>query len=230
MDNKEWSENILRKFDPSFRHRWEVFNTVVKNSLNPQTVWIDCGCGNNETISSLGQFAKTAIGIDVIEGESKNNFIKAEIRNMPLPSDYADLITLRFVVEHFKNIDENLSELNRILKTNGKIIILTTNLLSPFIFLPRLILPHSLKSKILTKTFKVNDNDVFPTYHKMNTFKFYTQNPSGLRLKEIMFISDLNYTRKFVFLILLLWHKITDNRLLRKFRTNILVILEKEIN
>ena len=120
-----------------------------------------------------------------------------------------------------------MSELNRILKTKGKIIILTTNLLSPFIFLPRLILPHSVKSKILTKIFKVNDNDVFPTYHKLNTPKFYARNPFGLRIKEIMFISDLNYTRKLVFLLLLIWHKITDNRLLKKFRTNILVILEK---
>lgn len=227
MNNKEWSEKILRKVDPSFKHRWEVYNDLIKNSINSQTVWLDCGCGDNNMVNSFGQYAKTAIGIDLIDAVNKNNFIKAKISNIPLPSNYTDLITLRFVVEHFDNAGENFSELIRILKPNGRIIILTTNLLSPIIFLPRLIFPYRLKSKILEKTFKVKDKDIFPTYHKLNTPRFYSSNPFGLRLKNITFISDLNYTRKIIFLMLLFWHKLTNSNLLRKFRTNILVVLEK---
>jgi len=228
MNNKDWSENILKKLDPSFKHRWEVFNNLVKDSLNPETIWIDCGCGDNAMVDTFGGLAKTAFGIDVVENKNKNNFIMAEINNLPLPSNFADLITLRFVVEHFKNAEENLSELKRVLKTNGKIIILTTNLFSPLIFLPRLFFPYSLKSKILKKIFKVNEEDIFPTYHKLNTFGFYSRNPLGLHLKNIMFISDLNFTRKTVFLLLLFWHKLTGIQSLKKFRTNILVVLEKE--
>jgi len=227
MNNKEWSEKILRKVDPSFKHRWEVYNDLIKNSINSQTVWLDCGCGDNNMVNSFGQCAKTAIGIDLIDAVNKNNFIKAKISNIPLPSNYTDLITLRFVVEHFDNAGENFSELIRILKPNGRIIILTTNLLSPIIFLPRLIFPYRLKSKILEKTFKVKDKDIFPTYHKLNTPRFYSSNPFGLRLKNITFISDLNYTRKIIFLMLLFWHMLTNSKLLRKFRTNLLVVLEK---
>lgn len=227
MNNKKWSDNILKKIDPSFRHRWDVYNDIIVSSLDSQTVWVDCGCGNNEMVNTYGEKAKIAIGIDIIDNEIKNNFIKADIKNLPLPSDFANLVTLRFVVEHFKNVEENFLELKRILKPNGQIIILTTNLLSPLIFLPRLLLPYSIKSKILEKTFKVREIEIFPTYHKLNTPKFYIRNPFGLQMKKCLFISDLNYTRKFIFLLLLGWHMLTKIKLFKKFRTNILVILEK---
>ncbi|MDR3626939.1 MAG: methyltransferase domain-containing protein, partial [Ignavibacteriaceae bacterium] len=154
--------------------------------------------------------------------------IKSDIRNFPFPSGYADLISLRFVVEHFKCPDEYIPELKRVLKGGGEIIILTTNLLSPFIFLPRLILPYSLKQKILTKLFKVKNDDVFPTYHKLNSPAKFDKLKNDFIVKEIKFISDLNYIRKWMFLILLLWHKMTGLKMLNKLRTNILVILEKK--
>ncbi len=88
--------------------------------------------------------------IDIPDNE---NFIKADIGNLPFDSEYADLITLRFVVEHFQDQNKYLSELTRVLKKGGKIIILTTNLLSPLIFIPKFLLPYSIKSRILTKTF-----------------------------------------------------------------------------
>jgi SAM-dependent methyltransferase len=227
MNNKEWSERILNKVDKSFNHRWEIYNRLLIESLTAETIWVDCGCGNNEVVEALGEKVKTAVGIDILNNKNKNNFIRAEVGKLPIRSEIADLITLRFVVEHFKNVEENMSELTRILKKNGKIIILTTNLLSPLIFFPRMILPHSLKSKILAKTFKVNDTDLFPTYHKLNTPYFYNRNRFGLYSKLIVYISDLNYTRRWVFILLLTWHYLTNIKFLRKFRSNILVVLEK---
>jgi ubiquinone/menaquinone biosynthesis C-methylase UbiE len=229
MGNLAWSQKILAKFDPSFQPRWEVYNKVIKNSLNSEKVWIDCGCGKNETVEIFGILAKQATGVDITkEVEFKKNFIKADIRKLPFPSGYADLASLRFVVEHFKNPDEYLSELKRVLKTGGRIVIITTNLLSPFIFLPKIILPYPLKQKILTKLFKVKDDDVFPTYHRLNSpAKFYNLK-NDFTVREMLFISDLNSTRKWLFFILLFWHKLTEITTLNKFRTNILVILEKK--
>ena len=120
-----------------------------------------------------------------------------------------------------------MNEVKRILAPGGKVLILTTNLLSPFIFIPKVILPNKIKMKILSSVFKVKDNDIFPAYHKLNTpGKFYKL--KNFKVKEFIFISDLNYTRKSVFLILLLWHLITKVSWLQKLRTNILIVLEKE--
>ena len=138
------------------------------------------------------------------------------------------MVTLRFVVEHFKNSDEYIDELFRVCKKGSRIIVLTTNIMSPLIFLPRLLLPYCLKNKILTKLFKVNDTDVFPTYHKLNSIIKFKQLNKMFTLKEMIFISDLNYTRKWIFIFLLFWHMITKPKTLNRFRTNLLVILQKK--
>lgn len=140
---------------------------------------------------------------------SKGNFIQADIKNLPLPSDYANLVTLRFVAEHFENINDYITELKRITKKEVKIIILTTNLLSSVIFLPRLLLPFSLKSKILSNLFKVKPDDVFPAYHKINTPAKFKILKNDFTVEKMIFISDLNYTRKWIFIVLLVWHIIT---------------------
>ena len=228
MDNKTWSEKILKNYDPFFKHRWEIYNEIVKDSLSSEKIWIDCGCGNNGMVQAYGKYAKKAIGTDLINLWDDENFIKADIRNLPFNSNSADLITLRFVIEHFQDQNNYLPELLRILKKGGSIIILTTNLLSPIIFIPRLLLPYSLKNKILTKLFKVKDDDVFPTYHKLNTPRKYKAMEKVLTIKKMLFISDLNYKRKWIFILLLIWHLLTKPKSLNKYRTNILVILEKK--
>jgi len=228
MDNKAWSEKILNKFDPLFKHRWDVYNDKIKSSLNEKAVWIDCGCGSNGLVEQFGKYAKKAVGVDIaVNVEFKNNYIRADIRKLPFPPGYADLITLRFVVEHFEGSGVYLNEFRRVLKPGGKIIIITTNILSPFIFIPKLILPYSIKNKILTTIFKVSDDDVFPTYHHLNSpGKFYNLN-NTFTVKELIFISDLNYTRKWMFLILFIWHKATNVKMLNRFKTNMLIVLEK---
>ena len=229
MDKQIWSEKILNKYAPQFKPRWEVYNEAVKSNLSKEKAWVDCGCGNNETIELFGNLAKQAIGVDVTDNvEFKNNFIKGDIRKLPFHSGYADLITLRFVVEHFRHSDEYLNEFKRVLKSGGEIIIITTNILSPFIFIPRMIFPHSIKNKILTKIFKVKDEDVFPTYHRLNSPGKFYKLQNDFTVKEIKFISDLNNTRKWMFLILLCWHKLTSVKILNRFRTNMLVIMEKK--
>lgn len=231
MDNKQWSEKLLSQYDPLFKHRWEIYDEILKDQLDTQKVWIDCGCGNNETVKDFIELAKVAIGVDIIDlnfaNINKSNFIKADIKQLPLPSDYADLITLRFVVEHFNKYEKYFNELARVIKKGGRIIILTTNLLCPFIIIPRLLLPYRLKNRILTGLFKVKDKEIFPTFHNMNTPNKFKKLSKTFRINKVIFISDLNYIRKWVFILYLIWHKLTAKKFLNKFRTNILVILEK---
>ena len=48
-----------------------------------------------------------------------------------------------------------------------QLIVLTTNIISPIIFIPRL-LPKAL-NRLILKIFKVSEEDVFPTYHRFNS-------------------------------------------------------------
>ena len=74
MNNKAWSEKILQKLDPDFKHRWEVYNELVVKTLNKTDVWIDCGAGDNSIIESFGYLCKTAIGIDLVDPIHKKNY------------------------------------------------------------------------------------------------------------------------------------------------------------
>jgi ubiquinone/menaquinone biosynthesis C-methylase UbiE len=154
MNNQEWSEKILNKFDPEFKHRWIVFDELLKDSLGNEIVWIDCGAGNNENVKKFDQLCKNSVGVDLINAEYKENFVKADIKLLPFKSQCANLITLRFVAEHFDSTEKYFNELSRVLIKGGKIIILTTNILCPLIFLPKLLFPYSLKSFVIKRIFK----------------------------------------------------------------------------
>ena len=228
-NNKEWADRIIRRVDPTFRHRWEAYENAVADALTPTTVWIDCGCGNNSVVRDLSHLARFAVGVDVAHpAEAVGAFVLADIRRLPFPSEFADLITLRFVVEHFSEINSYFDEVSRVLKKDGKVLILTTNALSPMIAIPRLLLPFRLKNRILTSLFRVEAEDVFRTYHKLNTPRRFKRGVGALGIQRLEFISDLNYVRKWVFMILLACHILTMPRFLQKFRMNLLAVYEKQ--
>jgi len=54
MNNKEWPEKILQKFDPAFKPRWIVYNDLLTETLNSENIWLDCGAGINCMISCFG--------------------------------------------------------------------------------------------------------------------------------------------------------------------------------
>ncbi len=226
-DNREWSERILKKIDPGFRHRWEVFNEALQENLSSRSVWIDLGCGNDLMVEEFGRFAALSVGVDIIRpGASFKRFVRADLKKLPFKNEAIDLITLRFVVEHFESREPYVAELERVLRKNGKVMILTTNLLSPLISIPRLF-PESLKTKILSKLFKVSGKDIFPAYHKLNTPEVIKAAGKNLSLLKIQCLSDLNYKRKWLFILFLGFHLITKIKFLERLRTNLFGILEK---
>jgi ubiquinone/menaquinone biosynthesis C-methylase UbiE len=226
-DNREWSERILKKIDPGFRHRWEVFNEALQENLSPRSVWIDLGCGNDLMVEEFSLLAALSVGVDIIRpGVSFKRFVRADLKKLPFKNETIDLITLRFVVEHFESREPYVAELERVLRKNGKVMILTTNLLSPLINIPRLF-PESLKIKILSKLFKVSRRDIFPAYHKLNTPEEIKTAGKNLSLLKMQCLSDLNYKRKWLFILFLGFHLLTKIKFLERLRTNLLGILEK---
>jgi len=224
-DNKKWSDKLINKIDPEFKHRWEIYNDIVLKNLTQDTVWVDCGCGNDLMIEEYGYLTKLAVGIDMLVPQvRKGEFIKADIKFLPLQTASVDLLTFRFVVEHFKCVEPYISEMERVLKNQGDIIIVTTNLLSPIIQIPRL-LPTYVKSKLISVLFKSSEKEIFPAYHKLNTKHNFQKLNQRFQIKYFTYISDLNFTRRWIFIV---FHIITKNKFLQKFRSNLMVVLQKD--
>ena len=112
------------------------------------------------------------------------------------------------------------------LNKKGKILIITTNLSSPFILLPKYLLTNRFKNLLITKLFKVRSDDVFVTYHMVNNFNAINS-IKNFKIIKLNYLSDLNTARKWIFLILLFWHFLTKPKLFNKFRTNIITVLER---
>lgn len=179
-------------------------------------------------MARFGRKAHAALGIDRIDCQDRVDapFLLADLRHIPLPSGYANLVTLRLVAEHLENIPDDFSELGRLLRPGGYLIVLTTNSTSPVIFLPRL-LPFSLKTWIIQKIFRVPGRDVFPTYHRFNTPRKMAKGLPGLILAKIRLLEGVPLEKGLLILPFWLWYSIVKHPPMRFLRSNILAVFEK---
>ncbi len=228
MKSRERADRIIKLFDKNFRHRWERYNDMLLKCLGPDVKWVDCGCGENAFVREHGHLAGSAIGIDLLEPRDKSvPFIKTSITQMPFETESVDLASFRFVIEHLPDPEADLKELQRVLRPGGRAIVITTNIINPAIAFARLF-PYKLKHRIITGLFKVDDEDVFPTYHMMNTPAAVKKGVGALKPVYIEYISDLNSTNTIIFWLYLIWHVLTRPSFMNRFRSNILCIFEKQ--
>jgi SAM-dependent methyltransferase len=192
------------------------------------SVWIDIGCGPNAYVKEFGCLAKIAVGVDILDDDSRTNaaFIRADLRKLPLATCCATLVTLRMVAEHLERVPQDFSEINRVLASGGRLIVLTTNTWSPIIFLPG-VLPYSIKKWLIGKIFNVPDDDIFPTFHKFNTPGTMARGVYDMKLSSLEFIEGVPLRRPLLTCALGFWYCVTRLPLLWRFRSNLLAIFQK---
>jgi len=224
--NESPPQKILRRIDPAFIPRWTVYKEMLISMMTPDAVWIDVGCGDNSMVHELKHRCRSAVGVDVLEPDNPEDFIKADITQLPFPDNHADIMTLRFVVEHLSSPDD-LKEVLRVLKPHGRLLFITTNLLCPFVGISRII-PYRLKKALIRNIFKVNESDIFPAFHRLNTPGAVRHAIPGFQVESIRYVSDLNSVRTAVFVLYLLWHIVTMPSLFHSLRANILAVYSKK--
>jgi len=226
--NRPWTEHIFRALQPDYRDRSRFYDESLTSHITKDSVWIDIGCGPNEHVMEFGHLAKLALGIDILDDNSRTNatFIRADLRKLPFATSCATLITLRMVAEHLERVPEDFSEINRILAPGGRLIVLTTNTRSPIIFLAR-ILPYSIKRWLIRKIFKVSNDEIFPTFHKFNTPGMMARGVLDMKLSSLRFIEGVPLERPWLTCIFGTWYCFTKIPLLWYFRSNLLAIFQR---
>ncbi len=202
------TENRLKKKlyarIPGYVFSNDLFERLVKDSLNINSVWIDAGCGNNSLVYEFSDIAPRGTGIDeVIHPEMltpMDRFINTTLESIPFEDNSVDLITANMVVEHIVNIDSVLREFRRILRPGGKFIFRTTNKNYPTLFLGNL-LPKRLKDKIIFRIFGVSSHDIFVTTYPANTLskirKVFAS--GGFNIDLLLAVEDLHMFNPLVF-------------------------------
>ncbi len=155
----------------------DYYEALVNKLVTAETDWIDVGGGgalfpDNRSLSQL--LSERAHGITVVDpSDNVHRGAFAHERVNCLIEDYQtnqrfDVATLRMVAEHIADPSSVLKTLNRLLRSQGKVIIFTVNRWSPVTLLSNA-LPFALHHPVKKLFWTVNEEDTFPTVYRMNT-------------------------------------------------------------
>ena len=139
-------------------HRIEIFEEklrLIQEYLPQRGRVLDFGCALGFFLKIMKERSYKVYGVEVSKyaaGYAKNTLklkvLEGELRNADFPDEFFDIITMWDVLEHLINPQETLIEINRVLNTNGILIIETLNI-------------GSLTARILKKNWPL----YFPPYH-----------------------------------------------------------------
>ena len=225
---RERSFTLIRRLDPDYRHRWEIVDGIVKRLSGPEARWLDGGCGTNLAVADFP--CALNVGLDAhrhpaFRRHPGTRFVLGELDRLPFREGAFTLVTLNTVVEHLREPAAVFREIRRVLAPGGRLLIHTTNILSPLILLGRLI-PHRVRLAVFTRLMGAEEEDVFPAFHRANT-PGTLRRIEGFAVEEFHAVQDLNRSSRAVFLLLLAWHLLTVLPGLWRLRTNLIVLLRK---
>lgn len=151
----------------------------LKN-LVPGKDWLDLGCGHQvfadwmtkeqtEVITS----SKSVCGIDLDWAGLKahpeiSRKVFGDLLAMPFQDASFDVVSANMVAEHLPEPKKVLSEVHRVLRPGGKFIFHTPNYLVWTIQLASRI-PDGVKKRLIRILEARREEDVFPTFYRMNT-------------------------------------------------------------
>lgn len=100
-------------------------------NIKTGSVMVDVGCGRGEFMHGFKQAGLDVRGLDIVRFEGKSleglNVQNADFEHEPFPYKDAsiDLVFSKSVIEHLNNPANFIKECKRILKPNGRIVIMT---------------------------------------------------------------------------------------------------------
>lgn len=157
VDEQKDNNRELRRFFTSSQiylkrlkaHRDNVFFPYVnmcRKFIKADSLILDCGCGTGLSSYLLMEAGFKVVGMDIShfflsEGMGKDNsqekmaFCVGDARKMPFVNHSFDAICSFDLLEHVYDVEKVLEEMNRVVKTEGVIIIITANHLNPIMHL-----------------------------------------------------------------------------------------------
>ncbi len=137
--------NRLISFGTDLKWRKKVLKYIIQHQ--PKSI-LDIATGTGDLAIKFAEKTEASkiIGLDLSEGmlsvarkkvidttlESKINFIKGDSEALPFDENSFNAITVSFGIRNFDNLEKGLSEILRVLKPNGLLIILETSVPTKF--------------------------------------------------------------------------------------------------
>ena len=114
--------------DEYFENRYgmQKIYEIIKNSSNQNLKILDIGCGNCQMLDKLKELGHQVYGLDlsplrVLKNRKRlKNIEFGYAEEIPFEDNFFDIVIAQEVLEHVFDLKKALSEIKRVLKTNGK--------------------------------------------------------------------------------------------------------------
>lgn len=193
---KQRCKDIRDRFYPFEGRPAEILWRRILSLADPDAVVIEVGCGREPGLlrRAVSHFG-SAYGFDPEFSaplqEGRIHLARGFAEHLSLPDESADLIITVDVLEHLAEPVKAFSEFARVLRSRGRILSLTPNILHPPLLLARP-LPHWMRRYLNKRATGTESEDTFPTFYRANTvgaLRHVGQN-SGLSVVSIEHISN----------------------------------------
>lgn len=134
IDERAYNSDLLVQKYWQRRHTQYIKSSI---SINSEDIVLDIGCGSGVQLREIGAMkCKLAVGIDLNRNALKfaknksianTDFIIADAEHLPIKTNSITKVVCSQVIEHLPNPSLLIAENNRILKTDGEIVITTPN-------------------------------------------------------------------------------------------------------
>jgi SAM-dependent methyltransferase len=227
---------------PQLQYSQNIYEDVLKQYANPRSAWLDLGCGHSllshwrfEEEEKIVNVPEILVGFDYDLQSLKNHQtiqlkVKGDISHLPFKAGSFDLVTANMVFEHLMLPETQMLEINKSLKPDGVLIFHTPNVWGYSTIFARLI-PEKIKSAIIYFLQDRKEEDVFPTYYRINSIFRIERcaKSAGFMPEKLKLICTAPQFIVIPFLVVfeLLWIRLLMTQSFRKLRTNIIAILRK---
>jgi SAM-dependent methyltransferase len=169
-----WQKEALRErfYPPGFRGMYDRFLDTIGEYARPSDLVLDAGCGSGRVFQhGLTGRVRRVVGVDVTDEPRENpnldDAAKGDLCALPLRDAAFDLIIVSHVAEHLSEPEPIFRELARVLRPDGRLLLLTPNRWHYVPLVGRL-LPHR-AHEAFNRVRGVDERDVFPTIYRANT-------------------------------------------------------------
>jgi SAM-dependent methyltransferase len=229
-------EELYERYYGGRKFHDSLYRQRIDQYLKPGIRLLDAGCGRY--LRFCREFSRTArvVGIDLEETFDTDNrqapfAVRGDIGALPFPSGHFDMVISRSVVEHLEDPGRVFGEFCRVLRPGGKVVVITPNKFD-YVSIIAAITPYRLHRVLVSRIFRVPEDDVFPTLYRANTMSAMRRAmcDAGLVERELEMINHYPAYLMFsplLFRIGILYERLTSLRWFRSLRGSILCVFEK---
>lgn len=229
--DRQKCDDLYERYYAGRKFHDSLYRQLIQQYLEPGARVLDAGCGRY--LKFCREFSTVAhvVGIDLertfqTDNRQAPHGVCGDLGALPFPSDCFDMVISRSVVEHLEDPPRVFREFFRVLRPGGKVVILTPNKYD-YVSIIAAITPYRLHRFLVSRIFRVPEDDVYPTLYRANTIAAVRKamSAAGLVEREVDTINHYPAYLMFspvLFRLGVLYERLTSLNMLRCLRGSIL--------